>query len=216
MKQFILSVTCLAALLLPQTNQAQGVLTYLSNTSQTVAGSLALGLDYGSVGVEFKTGANTGGYLLNDLQLLFADATGTPIFSGLNVVILSDPFGAPGMNVAVLATSQDPVTAGFFAYSPQTTATLEGNTLYWLVVSVTSVSLGSAYNLSYTSTATTSSPDGWTFTGNTAIGQPGYSIFSIEATAVPEPSTYILAILGGVLIAPKIKPVTSFQRSFLN
>lgn len=205
MKKIIASVTCLAALLAPQSTLAQGLITYLDNAGQPIAGSLAMGLNYGSVGVEFQTGTNAGGYLLNDLRLLFADATGTPIFSGLNVVILSDPFGAPGMNVAVLASSQDPVTAGFFIYSPQTSATLDSNTPYWLVVSTTSVLLGSAYNLSYTSAATTSSPDGWTFTGNTAFGQPGYPIFSIDATAVPEPSTFILMILGGALIASKIR-----------
>jgi hypothetical protein len=201
MKKLIISVACLTALLAPQSTHAQGIITYLDNTGQSVAGSLAIGLNYGSVGVEFQTGTNAGGYLLNDLQLLFADATGTPIFSGLNVVILSDPSGAPGMNVAVLASSQDPVTAGFFTYSPQTSATLDSNTLYWLVISTTSEWLGSAHNLSYTSAATTSSPDGWAFTGNTAFGQPGYPIFSIDATAVPEPSTLALGTLTLGLIA---------------
>ena len=87
MKKIIVSVTYLAALLWPQTNRAQGVLTYLDNTSQPIAGVLAMG-NYGSVGTQFQTGTSPEGYLLNDLQLLFADATGNPIFSGLNGVLV--------------------------------------------------------------------------------------------------------------------------------
>jgi hypothetical protein len=212
MKEFIASVACLTALMLPQSNQAQGVVSYLNNTSQSVVGNLSIGLDYSSIGIEFQTGTNAGGYFLNDLQLLFADATESPIYSGLHVVILSDPFGAPGMNVAVLGTSQDPLNAGFFTYSPQTSATLEADTLYWLVVSTTATALGSAYNLRYTTDATTTSLDGWEITGNTAFGQPGYPVFSINAIAVPEPSTFILSVLGSALIASKFKPITAASR----
>lgn len=200
LKCSIAMIGCVVCLLAPQLARAQGVLTCLANTNQSIAGSLGMGSTDGSIGAQFQTGTNSSGYVLNGLELLFADATGSPIFSGLSVVCFLDSSGAPGFPGTILIPEQNPLTAGLYHYTPQTPATLEGNSRYWIIVAVTSVSFSTAYNLSYTSTTAASSVDGWFITGNTAIGQAGIPMFAINATPVPEPSAFVLLVVVFVFV----------------
>ena len=201
LKKLIVLVACVCGFLTPRNNRAQDVVTYLDNTGQPIAGSMGLGLGYGSVGAQFQTGTNGGGYFLDSIQLQFADATGSPMFSGLGVVLCSDYFDGPGNPVSFLDASQNPLTSGLYTYTPRTDAILESNTKYWLIVGVTSILGGSAYNVSYTSTTMASSPDDWTITGITAIGQAGIPIFSIDAISVPEPSVFALLVTAFPIIS---------------
>jgi hypothetical protein len=206
LKNIIALIVCAVGLLAPQLTGAQGVMTYLDNTGQPVAGSLDLGISYGSIGTQFQTGTNEAGYVLNSLQLLFADATGSPSFSGFNIVVCADNSGGPGSIITFFATGQNPLTAGFYNYTPLTIATLGSNTPYWVIVYNTSGNFNSAYNLSYTSTTAATAVDGWFIPGNTAIGQAGILIFAINATPVPEPSIFALLVMALAITSHMASP----------
>jgi len=194
LKWSIAIVGCAVCLLARQLACAQGVFTYLANTNQSIAGSLGMGSTYGSIGAQFQTGTNSSGYVLNDLQLLFADATGSPLFPSLNIMICEDNSGGPGRIVSFFAVEQNPLTAGIYNYTPLTIATLGSSTPYWMIVYLTSVSSAGNYNLSYASITAASSVDGWLITGNTAIGQAGIPMFAVNATPVPEPAAFVLLV----------------------
>jgi hypothetical protein len=197
--KILLLAASLCGLLVQPTTFSQGVVYFLDNTNQPIDGIFSMGHDYGTVGAQFQTGANSGGYLFNQLEMQFADATGIPIFSGLSVAIFSNAsYNAPGMIISSLQPIQNPLTAGLYKFTPITATTLESDTLYWMVIVIASASFNDCYNVTYTGTTDASSPDGWVFTGKTAIGQPGIPIFSIGATPVPEPSVVTIALVGGL------------------
>jgi hypothetical protein len=166
----------------------------LDNTSQPITGTNIL---QGSVGTQIQTGANAAGYTLNNLQLLFANANGNPNPSWFSVVLFADSSGAPGGEGSLLSTEINPLTDGLYTFIPTSDAFLTANTDYWIIINVTAGSSSDYYNwLSASSTAAISS-DGWSITGNTAIGQNGFPIFLIGATPVapvPEPTTFALLI----------------------
>jgi hypothetical protein len=209
-----------AALLAPQSTPAQGVITCLDNTSQAIAGSMSLGA---SIGVQFQTGANPAGYMLNNIELLFVPSVGHPVGTSLYLNVFEDYSGGLGNAIALLDTKDDPTTAGLSNFQPSSIPLLDSssqplflasNQKYWLVLlSVSGSSSSDSFELSYVNTTDAMGSDGWSITGNTALGQIGIPMFSIDVTAVPEPSTFILVILGGALIASKIKPTKAAKHT---
>jgi hypothetical protein len=191
---FILAI--FLAILSSRFCSAQGSPNYLDNTGELIKTNTGL---FGLLGMQFQAGTNAGGYVLNGLQLLFADAEGDPSPPKFRVILLADYFNSYGMELAHLQTTANPTNAGLYYFSPDRLVELQAGTNYWLLMFLYGgTSLGS-YQWSFTETAHFASVDGWSITGNTLPGQPGFPMFSINATAIPEPST--LALLAAALAA---------------
>ena len=197
-----------AALSAPQISQAQGTMTYLSNLQQSSAGSLAVGSD-SWVAADFRTGTNTGGYLLDSVQLAMTDASGNP--SGFTVMLCSATVGvgnSPGTSLGTLEGSLNPTTAGIYTYTPASSLTLSPRTIYFIVLTAGTTLANGANEWGYTSTSSYNPSDGWW--GGLAFGSndgsswyaPGppfyYPQYAIAATAVPEPGVLSLFVLSGL------------------
>lgn len=189
---------CAGLTFIPELSPAQGVV-YLNNTGNTVAGYWAMGRDASAVGAEFQTGSNEGGYAVNTLQLLFGTPTGNPQLTTFTIELCADNSGAPGSVIYYFDPGQNPLAAGLntFTATPNTLFPnndgLSANSDYWLLILVTGGQLGpDAYNLSFTTDTAIVSPDGWMNVGNIASSQGGLPMFTLDATAVPEPSSFTL------------------------
>ena len=194
----------------PRLVQAQGTLS-LSNLGMTSTGSAPVGSD-SWLGMDFRTGTNAGGYLLNSVELALGNASGNP--SGFTAMIYQGtdfPIGASlGRSIGTLNGSLDPVTAGIYTYSPISDLTRSPGTEYFLVITAGTPVANGAYNWSYTDTFPPTQTGGWLGGSYFVSSQHGtyanggfrghYAQFAIYATdiAVPEPSTVSLLVLGGL------------------
>ena len=195
-----------AGLLAAPTAHSQGMV-YISSLGQPSSGSMAVGSDSWQADM-FGTGNNPGGYALDSIQLAMTPATGDP--SGFTVMIYLANGGlgapAPGSYLETLTGSTDPVTAGVFTYN-SSGFTLSPSTPYFIVLTAgTSVANGAlAWSLENTSPPVSSG--GWPgdyypvtssngLSWNNFGGDPQ---FAVTATAVPEPDTFVLMGLPGVL-----------------
>jgi len=183
---------------------------YLSNLNQNFAGSFAVGSDSWQAPA-FITGTNSGGYLLDSVQLGMADASGSPI--GFTVMICPDVVTTgdhPGSSLSTLIGSANPSTVGSYNYTPTSALALLPDTIYFIVISAgTSVANG-AYEWNYADTQSYNPIDNWggggAFGSNNGLSWhlPGppyyYPQYAITATAIPESSPAFLLLLGsGVL-----------------
>jgi hypothetical protein len=203
------------AVLAPQITQAQGTVTYLSNLGQTSDGSNPVGSDSWLAAI-FATGNNSSGYMLNSVQLGITDASGNP--SGFTVMIYAQNYsnlgGAfPGSSIGTLNGSLNPVTAGTYTYTDDSDIILSPSTYYFLVVTAGTAVANSAYEWSFANTASYNPTDNWlgavTLSSSNGLSwirlgsNPDYdfSEYAITATAIPEPSSSLLLLLGsGVFI----------------
>jgi hypothetical protein len=202
-------------LLAAQTVQAQGTVTYLSNVGQASAGGVAAGSDSWWA-EDFATGNNPGGYVLNSVQLGMTDASGSP--NGFMVMIYQNVSGSgnpsPGTdNIGTLIGSLNPATSGTYTYAaPPNLILLPHEEFYIVMTGGTTIASG-AYEWSGTGAGSFASynpiggwnaVEAWTSSnGSSWNGQgsgPTDLQFSITATAVPEPSSSLLLLLGtGIL-----------------
>src|SRR5476649_23015 len=83
-------IILMTALLCPQTIEAQGEITYMSDLGISSVGSNPIGSD-SWFATGFFTGTNPGGYMLNSVQLPMTAATGNP--SGFTVMIYTTGSG---------------------------------------------------------------------------------------------------------------------------
>jgi hypothetical protein len=189
--------------------QAQGIV-YASNLGQASTGSQSVGSDsWRAEG--FITGTNSGGYVLNSVQLQMTTASATPS----NFSVLLYDFNAsdqrPENSLSVLSGSSNPANPGVYAYAAST-ITLSPDTLYYIVLAAATPISSGSYNWSV---ANPTSPGfqfsgGWTFyylyfnsidNGlNWNYGRSEFPQMAITATAVPEPSVETLLGLGGLLL----------------
>lgn len=185
------------ALLTPHLVQAQGTL-YFTSLGQTPTGSAAIGSD-SWIAQAFGTGTNTGGYMLNSVQLLMDGASGTP--NGFVISIYGNSGNSPQNNLGNLVGS-DPLTGGVYSYTASG-ITLSPSTAYYILVTAATPVAQGAYNWS---SANVLAPpnNGW------AGGLYDYSTdgakwnyfrnqffqFAIYATPIPEPATCALFGLG--------------------
>ena len=201
MKHLANSIIAIAWFLSPPLTHAQGT-AYLSNLGQPSAGTEPVGTD-SWIAQQFGTGNNPGGYLLDSVQLLMTPATGSP--SGFTVELYSHRAGSllPGDRLGLL-TGPDPAAGGTFSYSGSGLVLLP-TTAYFLVVSAATPISDGAYFWSYGSTSSADSNDNWkllTPQWSTADGVNWqrhvneYLQLGLDATAVPEPSSWILLALG--------------------
>ena len=213
MKSIILVLT--AAFLATQITRAQQT-TYLSNLGQTPTGVEGVGSNFWWA-ASFKTGANTGGYLLDSFQLSMANessAGGTP--AGFTVGLYNTEmtgqggiFYIPENNLVTLDGSANPSTAGIYTYTPPSDFTLSPDSFYSMVVTANTPYIGpqaasEGYEIPDTTTFAYGPIDGWS-AWNTSFsrngvnwfdGLGGFFIYSITAEPVPEPGTLGLSLSG--------------------
>ncbi len=199
MRKTILTLVPAIGLLLSVMASAQGTL-YVSNLGQTPTGSAPVASDTWRA-VQFSTGADSGGYVLNSVQLLMDAASGSPI--GFNISIYSSL--NPVNNLGSLS-GLDPSAGGLFTYNASGFE-LSPSTAYYIVLTAASPMAQGTYVWSAANTGSYSSSDGWSLgiisysstDGSIWAGSrtgPGPFQFAVNATSVPEPTTYALAGLG--------------------
>jgi hypothetical protein len=189
LKKFFL-FTVFIVLLPALTSLAQGVITYLDNTSDLIKTNSDLP---SFVGAQFHTGTNAGGYRIDGLQLLFADAQGEPGDPRFRILLLEDYFNSAGPIISYFLPTDNPTNAGLHAVLPDRLTELQANTDYWLLWHRYGFTSAGSHIWSFTDSANSASIDGWRVTGEIFMpGQIGIPLFSVNATAIPEPSTLAL------------------------
>ena len=165
--------------------------------------------------VFYAQGFTTGATLYNinsvDLALGVTNAgNGSPLLQ-----IYSDNAGAPGANLGAVFTNPTFGTRAIYNLSLATPFALAASTSYWLVVSDTTAGSSTKFNWYYSDTFNSPSAKngsnfqfvngarsvngGTSWVTNTAFSQTG---ITINATAVPEPTTWALAAIAtGVMAA---------------
>jgi hypothetical protein len=211
MKKIIINcvITFALELLALQIAQAQGTV-YVSNLSQASTSSVAVGSNSWQA-VLFEAGTNSGGYVLNSVQLEMTGASNNP--SGFTVMVYSAVFTSgvfPGNSLGILTGSLNPITGGIYTYTPVSGLTLSPGTTYFVVLTAATAIANGAYTWSSTSTGIYSSynPIGGWIGGSPAIYSSNgsswtpisgaYPQFAVSATAIPEPGVLSLFALGGV------------------
>ncbi len=141
---------------------------------------------------------DTSAYTLNSLTLRFSDSE--DLYGGFFVGIYSDSASAPGSLVLLLDGTINP-NNGDITYTPATTLGLSASTTYWVVLGV-SPNTGSLFEDSQTASDNQSNTGGasWLIGDNSlyssdqgatwAFLTADSKMFSITATAVPEPGAY--------------------------
>ena len=173
----------------------------VSNETESSTGSTDeqwFGSSYLAVANSFTTGSS--GTTLSDVSLVIFGSSGT----GFSLALYTDAAGAPGTAVESLSGNATPTT-GTYSYT-SSGSTLAANTTYWVVAA--GPSSGPDYYFNFTTTPSTAETGaaGWTI-GNSYSYSTSPSLtwtpagssaiqFSVNTTAVPEPSSY--AALAGV------------------
>ena len=205
------------AFLFPQLIQAQGTV-YLSNLAQASTGGVTVGSN-SWFAAEFRTGTNTGGYLLNSVQLGMTDASGSP--NGFTVLIysaISIATTLPGSSLGTLNGSLSPATAGVFTYTPVANLTLSRQTDYFIVLTAATAIANGAYGLSLSGIDSYNPSGNWRVIQGLFSGVYGssngsawnslagtYPQFAIDATAIPEPGVLSLFALGSLGLLWRLK-----------
>jgi hypothetical protein len=171
-------------------------------------------------GSEFWHGNQCGGgYELNSIQLAMANTSGSP--SGFTVMLYEDSdypgnFSSIGNNLGTLDGPANPSTAGIYTYTPAVNLTLLPTTAYYIVLTSETAVANGAYEWSYGNYAgnnTYNQSGGWAnlidayapglisaSTDGLSWGEDTQGFFNpqfaINATAVPEPSSPFLLLLG--------------------
>jgi hypothetical protein len=182
--------------LLVNAGPSYGDTVIVSNLGDTVNGT---GTIYGSgppqsYAQEFQTGNSS--VLLSSIIVALGDARDTFTASA---ELVANNSGLPGSTILTSFTvpSIPTTTPTDLTFAPSSSVTLNANTDYWFVLSAS----GSGdYKWDYTNTLSTSFPN-YAVSNNSGatwtIGAPpGPFLLEATATAVPEPSSSVLAAIG--------------------
>ncbi|MGD1089533.1 MAG: choice-of-anchor R domain-containing protein [Verrucomicrobiota bacterium] len=210
-RRFALTIlAAITGILAPRQVPAQATV-YVSNISDTTADTVeALGANW--LAAEFTTGADSGGYSLDSVDLLFSDTSGSS-GSGFVLMLYANSSGQPDSSIGTLSGSSAPDTAGTYNYTASG-ITLSPSTPYWLVARPTA--LTGPYLWNYTASTSYTSSDGWIMNtarydssdahGSYWTSNSGDALqFDVDATPVPEPQTIALAGLGLLFLRRKIR-----------
>lgn len=197
--------------------QAAAQTTYLSNLSQTDGNAIAVRGNNGAFGENqdaagFTTGNTALAYQLNSVVISIFGSINNPA-PGFVVAIYTNNSGQPGSLLGTLSGSNSPSTAGEYTYTAAG-ITLSALTPYWVVVTgtFTASDANTFYLWNTTQSSTYTSTGGWTIQTGTVPGsddggatwheqQEGFTpVFAINASAVPEPATFALALIGGATL----------------
>jgi len=200
----IAAVLLIVALLIDQPAHAQGTL-YVSNFGPGIDGGYALGNNLW-LAQGFETGPDAGGYVLNSVQLDMASATGNP--SGFTLSIYSAGLnGSPSADLGILSGSANPSSSGVYTYTTSGLMLAPSTDYFIVATSATPTTQGyymwveDLFGAGYSSVdewlilSVAGSSNGSAWTGLRAWGFET----AIYATDVPEPSTWILCLLGSGL-----------------
>jgi hypothetical protein len=199
--------------------------TYLSNLGQSPAGALGIGNNsWWAAGI--VTGTNSGGYLLDSIQLFMANdysAGGSPNnFTIMLYATAPDGFHLPENNIATLEGSANPATAGVYTYTAGSSLMLSPDIFYSIVLtsgtpfiapeyaSVGPPPSGYLWNFSNSTNPYVYNPSGGWFSPytyrstngiNWSFDQGLFPQFSITVEPVPEPGILNLSIVASLLFA---------------
>lgn len=184
-------------------------MTFLSNLNEPSVGGIAVGLN-SQLASSFTTGDNVRGYRLDSVQLQMGQPNGNPNNFYVSIYRPARSEG-PGSLLATLSGAL-PLTSGIFTYSAPDVL-LSPLSRYWLVVrSDTPVANGFfSYNL--TSSSNFVSGEGWSMRSGYDLSTDGinWSVaantplqFAINASVVPEPSSFVLLGLAGSLLFTRL------------
>jgi len=177
-------------LLAQQSAQSQGEVNYFSNLSGPSIGAITNASQW----TGFITGNNSGGYILNGIQLGMSDSIGTPDSFSVSVYQRTN-FSGAGANPSDASYVGSlsgfwPLKAGVYSYTPTSEIFLLPNSDY--VLSESGSGNGSfAWSMTHTSYSISSG--GWS--GGGYLVSPQFAIF---ATPIPEPSVGEFFVLGGL------------------
>jgi hypothetical protein len=160
----------------------------------------------------FTTGATASSFDFTGVTLKFSTAVGSA--SGLTFGLYStfNPSTDLGTGASPLATltlvSGDPTVAGTYTFSGS--ASLAPSTTYYLKISADTSAAGSFYQLSSTTSfSETASLAGWSIqdgiynwnqdSNSWSLYTGAVAQFSVQASAIPEPSTYA-ALAGAAML----------------
>jgi hypothetical protein len=183
--------------------QAQGTL-YLSNLSESRPGYYDINSE-SWVAQGFETGVDSAGYVLDSALVGITGAGQLANLNGLNVSIYSALNGSPYLDLGALSGPGNPASSGPYSFTASG-ITLSPSTQYFIVATATTPPAQNIYSwifnvadLPYTSVDQWAiGPNEDSANGATWSGAPGYGFeMEIYATAVPEPSTWVLCLLGG-------------------
>lgn len=158
---------------------------------------------YSRLAQSFTTGASA--FLLDNITVKIYDGTNSG--SGFSVDLYSDLDGQPGSLIETLSGSNQP-SSGDYAYTSAGSTTLAADSTYWWVASLSeggsrSTSLWETNSTAETGLSGWTIGDGHAYSGSSTGGWSSTSSplqFSVNGSAVPEPSTYAafagLAALG--------------------
>jgi PEP-CTERM motif len=189
-----------AFMLLVNAGLSYGDTVIVSNLTATVNGT---GTIYNSgspqeYAQEFLTGSSSA--VLSSIVVALGGATGT---FAAGAELLSDNNGVPDGTIVSAFTVPTIPTTSFsdLTFTPMSNVTLKANTDYWFVLAATGS--GGSYQWQYTNTLSTSFPN-YAYSNNNGaswtIGTPA-GPFLLQAnaaavSAVPEPSSLVLAAIG--------------------
>ena len=218
MKKII--IIFVVGLLMQQMIRAQGTITYLSNLGQSPVGSEPVASD-SWLAIEFGTGNNPSGYLLDSIELGLANDTGSPnaftamIYNLTNAMVA----GLPGSSLGTLDGSANPSASCIYSYSDNANIILLPNTSYFIVTTAGTTAVTGAYGWSYANTFSYNEVDGWavgnnedriatflsSLNGLSWSSSNGNLQFAISATPIPEPSVLGLLGLGSLFLVRRCR-----------
>lgn len=195
----------------------------VSNLNETPVSSFPVGQSNWWAGNQFITDASAASFQLDSVTLSMDTAMNTG--GGFFVAIYSNGVGEPGTQLELLSGVANPATAGEYTYT-STGLTLAPNTSYWVVAGISGgtgiypwkvendaeVHFTGPWQIPSTDTHITSFQNGGDNWRNDLPHDGFARLFSVSATAIPEPATMQVLLFGGV--AAVIALARSARRRF--
>ena len=146
--------------------------------------------------ISFQTGNDS--YTLNSVTFILGSFTSSGPLTWFSSNLYTDKNGSRDQPIFSLLNGSIGSQSGEFI--PTSNTILTSNTKYWLGLNISaaqSISYTISQQLAVTTDANYFSQDGWAMISSTA-NTPGSLMYSVSATAVPEPSTYALFGIGAI------------------